>query len=187
MKKAILFNIVIVIFLFANCSKDPAAPADQIFIGVWECDSTVLGPVHSMMFKSKKYEYRESGEYERTWTFPVGFKDWGKWNYNTESNIIMLEIDSVFEQVFTLNEEIEIYSVNEENLVLIEDYDSLVLQNGETEFYQRVLFQKEITRFDQHSFLRHAAPGKTAPVGKNPMGISSPESISDFLLNGCKK
>ena len=143
MKKTILFNIVLIIFFFANCSKDPVEPAGQTLIGIWECDSTVLDSVHSMMFKSKKYEFKESGDYERTWTFPVGFKDWGKWNYNDKSSLIMLEIDTTFEQIFTLNEEIEVYSINEENLVLIEDYDSLILQNGKTEFIREYYSKKQ--------------------------------------------
>lgn len=143
MKKKTLFIIIFIVFLFSNCSKDQVDPADQTLIGIWECDSTVLGSVHSMMFKSKKYQFKESGDYERTWTFPVGFKDWGKWNYYDESNHIMLEIDSTFNQIFTLNEEIEVYSIGKENLVLIEDYDSLILQNGETEFIREYYSKKK--------------------------------------------
>lgn len=143
MKKIILFNIILIIFLFVTCSKDPINPTDQTLLGLWECDSTVLGSVHSMMFKSKKYEFKESDEYERTWTFPIGFKDWGKWNYNSESNQILLSVDSIFEEEMTLTEEIDINSIDAENLILIEDYDSLILQNGEIEFIKEYYSKKK--------------------------------------------
>jgi len=146
MKYIIQIGLVIITLLISSCSKDSndqVVTTQNILSGIWECDSTVLDSIHSMMFKSKKYEFKESGEYIRNWTFPVGFKDWGKWNYNKESNLIVLEIDSAFEEIFTLHEEIEIYSINEENLVLNENYDSLYLQNGELEFIKEYYSKKK--------------------------------------------
>ncbi len=142
MKKFLLLSLLMIVILFASCSKDPINPTDPTLIGIWECDSTVLDTVHSMFFKSKKYEFLESGEFERQYGV-FGLWDFGTWDYHTHEQTIHLEIDSLYEEYPTLQEEITIYSISATNLILMEDYDSVYLENGELQFIKEYYTKKK--------------------------------------------
>ena len=148
MKKTLLIIFIMTnAIYFVSCSKDQTNPIEQSLIGLWECDSTVLDSRHSMMFRAKKYEFLESGRFYRTspFFFPL-YPIYGDWTYDSESISIILHQDTTtlpFPPELQKYDKIDIYLLTKDNLVLIEDYESVYLENGELEYIKEYYTRKK--------------------------------------------
>ena len=141
MKKFTLIKFLLISILFSSCSKEETVLTTNKLIGVWECDSTVIGSLHSMWFKAKKYDFMETGDFHREYGI-FGMQDFGTWDYENNSHTIYLTIDTIY-YYSDIIEKIEIDFINNENLILIEDYDSIYLENGEIEYIKEYYTKKQ--------------------------------------------